>query len=470
MVAVDRSDDFNGEMGFIPYYHRIVPNKVYGQGICEMLNGEQNALNYEARLFYRMESLSLAPMFAARGVEVDKIQLEPNYVIRLGSDPNSEFSVVDIKTQGMDNFLSNSAARRALMYNRVGAYDSASTATAGIPGFSKTDRGVAAQQTRLGHNDEAVKEGLDWTVGKVMERLAQLYVGMRSGTETIEVDQETFNKIALYDPTMVVPLRAEAKEPQPYQIKIPWGKIKKEDIKSVTTKFDSDWMIDQVEMAKTLSELQDRYSKDPKYDSIINAREHLTAIYKGLRLDTSKLLIPRGSRPEQQPVTPEVAKAIAIEEAQQLISRQASYSSLKPESMTFDGARAIQAEMELPAEGGLPAEIEAQQKDRELDIKQQEIDLKRIELGIKQAEAGTEPTATQPAEQPAEQPVAEPANKEAADNKLAVLKSLQDSGATEEDIFEANQILMAVENGVIDKAEAEKLIKAIRDRLGGASE
>ena len=97
ILGEGEGDDLDGEMPLVPYYHKIIRGRIYGMGIAEQLNGEQNDMDQKKRFKQRISNLLMAPMVKSKGVNPRHIKLEPNHVIPLKEgEGDSNFEFVNI--------------------------------------------------------------------------------------------------------------------------------------------------------------------------------------------------------------------------------------------------------------------------------------------------------------------------------------------------------------------------------------
>ena len=454
IIGQESNADTDGMLTLIPNYYRVVLGRPYGLGVCEVLNGMQRSLDQRTRFMTRIQALGLNPMFVAKGVPPQNIKLRPSHVVNLPSDEFSSFGPVDINTQSITNFTQDSSLNRSLMYNQVGAFDQAATASAGIPGFSKTDTGVKTQVQRLGTADQSVRANLEHCVSQIFKALALKIVSKKVGRERIEIDKQTFLKLNGYDPKSV---EVDEKRGKLYMV-MDWNKIKKEGFKDVSMKIDPEWKAQQEQRAELLAQHLTTWMRDPRFDSVIDFREAATVIVKGLGFDDNKLIRPKDQDPEEQRVTPNLVQQIAEEVAKQVISEQNSQSTIK-----FDDVPEPNKQIMLQAQGqpsGLaksPKQIDQELDSRKLDIEEAKLALELVKLNAEANQPAEGGQSAQPQTQ--SKPAPDPGGKRSA--MTGVLRDAIAAGVDQPGLFKITQLLQGVKRQIVDPALAEQEISSI---------
>lgn len=189
----------------IPFmYANLDFSNPYGRGAVEVSGGMQNLLDSEVQSYQYMRSLMINPPIVIKGnVPSAVLKYSPAAQWRLGSDPTADAAPAKLETASLQQFPNNYSLIKSQILNLNSSTDTSVSSEAGNPGFSKTDSGVQAQQDKLGISDNYMRKQFEDLFEEVCETEINLYFAERSGTEDIQVNQETADKLRDLDDTLV---------------------------------------------------------------------------------------------------------------------------------------------------------------------------------------------------------------------------------------------------------------------------
>ncbi len=257
--------------GMIPIhymYSNVDLSNPLGRGAVEISGGMQNLLDSEVQSYQYMRALLMNPPLEVRGdVSSATIKYAPNALWKLGNNPNNSVTPVKLETASLQQFPQNYGLIKSQILNLNSSTDTSVSSESGNPGFSKTQAGVHAQESRLGISDKYIRNQFESLWQEVIETEINLYYAERSGVQDLQLDPETASKIRDLEPAPKVD--PQTGQPQPTQsIVSPDNKVRIDyDTETPKLKFVADptssSAADDAEQATLLKELLTETSADP---------------------------------------------------------------------------------------------------------------------------------------------------------------------------------------------------------------
>lgn len=193
--------------GMIPIhyiYANVDLSNPLGRGSVEISGGMQNLLDSEVQSYQYMRALLMNPPVELRGdVSKSVIKYEPQAVWDMGTDPNASVKPVDLTTDSLTSFPNNYGLIKSQILNLNSSTDTSVSSESGNPGFSKTPAGVNMTEQRLGISDNYIRRQFESTWEEIAETEINLYFAERSGIQTLQLDEDTANKLKQIEPESV---------------------------------------------------------------------------------------------------------------------------------------------------------------------------------------------------------------------------------------------------------------------------
>ena len=448
IIGKEELADYYGYMPISPLYYEVVPYQPYGQGIAEILNGDQNIMDHQKGLITKAEELGLAPMMVSKGISNKSIRLEALHIISAPADLDGVgFDIVNYETNSMARYPDRTTYNRNLMYNKVGSQDSAGVVETGTPTGSKTPAGVQAQQGRLGINDEAVRKRTESWLDNIFTLMTYAVIYNRENVEEVEIDQMTWNRVVEYigqDRDKDVRLSKDGRK----VIKIDWSKIKQDMVRGARMEVSFDWNINRETQINQLVELFGAWKEDPKLFAYLRARPIMGKAVANIGLNPEEVLLSEEEAPVTRNFTEDDIRALAREEAQQ----EHQQSQLRPSDMNTAAVKEMIKNKGFNADGSLPRDDEMELKDKELELEDKKIDneheQKMRELDIKEQQVQAQTQQPTEGEKGKTAPQEEqPVNPQTAlaDDLTSFIQQLEAANATKEDIAQATLLIKSVD-------------------------
>ena len=121
----------------------------------------------------------------------------------MGTDPNASVKPVDLTTDSLTSFPNNYGLIKSQILNLNSSTDTSVSSESGNPGFSKTPAGVNMTEQRLGISDNYIRRQFESTWEEIAETEINLYFAERSGIQTLQLDEDTANKLKQIEPESV---------------------------------------------------------------------------------------------------------------------------------------------------------------------------------------------------------------------------------------------------------------------------
>lgn len=204
LVRTKKNPDPRGVIPIHMMYAVMNFKNPYGRGAVKKSGGMQNLLDSEVQSYQYMRALLNNPPLIIKGnIPSSVIKYAPAAQWRVGSDPQAGIEPVKLETASLESFPNNYALIKSQIISGFGADDNNSTPAASGAASSKTDTGVAAQQTKLGIADNYVRRQFEAVYEEVLETEINLYFAESDGIRVFTLDAETAEKIRNIDPTLV---------------------------------------------------------------------------------------------------------------------------------------------------------------------------------------------------------------------------------------------------------------------------
>lgn len=196
--------DPRGKIPIHYMYANVDLSNPLGRGSVEMTGGMQNLLDSEVQSYQYMRALLMNPPLEIKGnIPNTALKYSPAAQWRIGSDPQASVTPVKLETASLQQFPENYGLIKSQILNLNSSSDTSISSQAGNPGFSKTDAGVKANDAKLGISDNYMRKQFEDFFQEICETEINLYFAERNGTQELQVDEETADKVRDIDPTLV---------------------------------------------------------------------------------------------------------------------------------------------------------------------------------------------------------------------------------------------------------------------------
>lgn len=193
--------------GIIPI-HLLVPEEddanPLGEALLSISAGKQNLLDFDMQMYQYNRGLLLSPPVKKWGnVPTSAIKLVPDAVIDMGGlkTAGNDIETVDINNSAISDYRNNSSYIKTQIYNELGSTsDSSISASVGAVGYSKTDRGVAAQENKLGTSDNDLRKVTEQWLGRIFETQLNIHFAESQGMKELELQKATIKRLKLEEP------------------------------------------------------------------------------------------------------------------------------------------------------------------------------------------------------------------------------------------------------------------------------
>lgn len=200
VVRTWANPDPRGVMPLARMYYETDLSNPEGRGIVELVGPTQNFIDSTQQSYAYMRALMMNPPLTKRGnIPNSAIRFVPNAIIDLGNDPNAKIEPLQINTQAMSNFSQDFGLWKSQILNLASGGDTTTSSTVGNPGFSKTSAGVAAQQEKMGVDDNYITKRYEAFIEEVFITQLNIYFAVTQGDRTFTVDEEALQKLTKYE-------------------------------------------------------------------------------------------------------------------------------------------------------------------------------------------------------------------------------------------------------------------------------
>lgn len=192
IVRTKTNKDPRGKMPIDFMYGDVDGSNPLGRGLVELIGGLQNLIDSDMQMYQYNRALMLAPPVIKRGsFSKNKVVLEPNRIIDLGTDPSASVETMKIDTSAVINYPSLYGLQKSQLLNLVNSPDTSISSDVGNPSFSKTTAGVQQQAQTVSVDDNYVSKMFETWFEAWAETAINLYFAERSGIEELQLNKDT---------------------------------------------------------------------------------------------------------------------------------------------------------------------------------------------------------------------------------------------------------------------------------------
>lgn len=189
--------------GVIPIrfqFHTVDGSSPNGRGAVEHSGPVQNLIDSQLQMFQYNMSLIQAPPIKKWGNLPNKtFRMAPDAIWDMGKDKNNDAKTVDVATQGIQFFKDNFGLLKSILITGLNGQDTSISASAGNPGFSRTNAGVKQQQAILGVDDNYIRKQYETAWGQVIEDMINIHISESRGRKELIVEGDELDKlVAIY--------------------------------------------------------------------------------------------------------------------------------------------------------------------------------------------------------------------------------------------------------------------------------
>jgi hypothetical protein len=193
--------------GMIPIhylYMNVDLSNPIGRGAVEISGGMQNLLDSEVQSYQYMRALMMNPPIMKWGdVMKSTLKYAPNAIWDMGTNTQNKVEVAQLESASLQQFPTNYGLIKSQILNLNSSTDTSVSSDSGNPGFSKTPQGVKTNEARLGISDNYMRRQYEDWFQEIGETELNLYFAERSGTQELQLDQETAAKLGALQPGAV---------------------------------------------------------------------------------------------------------------------------------------------------------------------------------------------------------------------------------------------------------------------------
>ena len=180
--------DPSGKIPLVSAYYDPDGKNPLGLSAIRLTRRLQDMLDTHHQNYQFQVGLKSAPPTKIRGnVNTESITYEPFAVWDLGTDPNSDASVVQTDNTLINTFPTVQGILKSNILNITNNGDTSISAEVGNPGFSKTHAGVNAQQERVNIADNYLRGQFEEWFGEILETMLNLHIAAHYQAEEDQV-------------------------------------------------------------------------------------------------------------------------------------------------------------------------------------------------------------------------------------------------------------------------------------------
>jgi hypothetical protein len=205
IVRTKVNKDPRGKMPLDWFYGDIDGTNALGRGIVELIGGLQNLIDSDMQAYQFNRALALQPPVIKYG-NIGNFSFKPNEVLDARNDMNAKIVPLEVDTKALEKYPELYGLQKSQLLNLVNSPDTSISAQIGNPSFSKTPKGVEAQQAVISVDDNAIRKRFETWFEAWSETAINLYFGERTGKEELQLDKETAMKLRElpnFDPTLL---------------------------------------------------------------------------------------------------------------------------------------------------------------------------------------------------------------------------------------------------------------------------
>lgn len=201
LVRTKVNKDPRGKMPIEYQYHTVDGGSPLGRGAAEHSGPAQNLLDSYLQMFQYKAALKNAPPIKKWGnLNNSDIKLQPDWIIDMGKNKDNDFQLVDVGGVGSDEFATNFGTLKSILITGANGSDTSIGASAGNPGFSKTQAGVENQKAILGVDDNYIRKQYESAWGAALETMVNIQVAESAGREPLVLEEDQIDKLAAIYP------------------------------------------------------------------------------------------------------------------------------------------------------------------------------------------------------------------------------------------------------------------------------
>jgi hypothetical protein len=193
IVRTKVNKDPRGKMPLDWFYGDVDGTNPLGRGVVEMLGGLQNLIDSDMQAYQYNRALALQPPLVITG-NFGKVKFEPNALIE-STDPSGKVVPLNVDTSALTNYPQLYGLQKSQLLNLVSSPDTSISADVGNPGFSKTPAGINSQKATVSVDDNSIRKQFEAWFECWCETAINLYFAERSGTEMLQLDKQTADKL-----------------------------------------------------------------------------------------------------------------------------------------------------------------------------------------------------------------------------------------------------------------------------------
>ncbi|HJP81439.1 MAG TPA: hypothetical protein VJ841_03545 [Candidatus Saccharimonadales bacterium] len=196
IVRVKVNNDPRGVIPIRFQYHTVDGSNPLGRGAVEHSGSVQNLIDSQLQMFQYNMSLIQAPPIKKWGNLPNKtFRMAPDAIWEMGNDKTNDAVPVQIATQGISSFSDNFGLLKSILITGLNGQDTSISASAGNPGFSKTNAGVKQQNAILGVDDNYIRKQYETAWGLVMEDMLNIHITESVGVLELVLEDHDIEKL-----------------------------------------------------------------------------------------------------------------------------------------------------------------------------------------------------------------------------------------------------------------------------------
>jgi hypothetical protein len=194
IIRTKVNKDPRGKMPVDWFYGDIDGTNPFGRSIVEIIGPIQNLIDSDMQAYQYNRALALQPPVVKYG-NIGNFTFSPNAVVDAKNDPDAKIVPLTVDTTAIANYPQLYGLQKSQLLNLVGSPDTSISSDVGNPGFSKTPAGINTQKASISVDDNTIRKQWEAWFENWSETAINIYFGERSGTEILNLDKETADKL-----------------------------------------------------------------------------------------------------------------------------------------------------------------------------------------------------------------------------------------------------------------------------------
>lgn len=196
IVGRKKNIDPRGDIEIDWYYYDIDGSNPLGRSLLELVAPIQNLIDSDMQAYQYSRALAIQPAVNVFGnINEKRLNFAPNALNKI-TDPNARIEPMNTDTNAIREYPSLYGLQKSQLMNLSNSNaDTSISSEVGNPGFGKTPTAIKAQNASMSVDDNADRRSFEAHFENWSETAINRYFGARNGSESMQLDDETANKL-----------------------------------------------------------------------------------------------------------------------------------------------------------------------------------------------------------------------------------------------------------------------------------